>query len=60
MKIVRGTRDQNGNVILQGDGHLRKLQCQSCHAYMNQQVRPDGQTVYACACGAQYQSRPIR
>jgi len=59
-KIIRGTRDAKGTVTLRGgQGGLRKVRCQSCHGTAVETVQANGQTVYTCACGARYTSKPM-
>lgn len=59
-KIIRGTRDRKGNVVLRGgQGGLRKLRCQSCHGTATEQITPDGRVAYVCACGAVYNTQPL-
>lgn len=54
-KIIRGTRDAAGTVILKGgQGGLRKLRCSSCHAFAVETSLPNGKRAYVCACGAKY------
>jgi hypothetical protein len=54
-KIIRGTRDSKGMVVLKGgQGGLRKLRCASCQGFAVEQTLLGGGRAYVCACGAKY------
>lgn len=59
-KIIRGTRDSRGVVVLSGgEKGLRKLRCSSCHGFAVMQTKTDGTSAYVCPCGAQYKVTPM-
>lgn len=60
-KIIRGTRDARGTVVLRGgQGGLRKMRCSSCHAFAVETTLPDGSRAYKCACGATYMATTFK
>ncbi len=59
-KIIRGTRDARGTVVLKGgQGGLRKVRCSSCQGYAVETTLPDGTRAYKCTCGAMYKATPM-
>ncbi len=61
-KVIRGTRDAQGNVILRGEpGGSRRIRCLKCNGMATAASRPDGTQVLRCnICGAEYQSKPMK
>ena len=57
-KIIRGTRDAKGNLILRGgQGGVNKIRCPGCHGFA-QPATVDGKPGYACAtCGSKFRSQ---
>lgn len=58
MKIIRGTRDLKGRVLLkQAEGGMRRIRCPKCNQLAKPTRRPDGTEVLQCVgCGAAYKS----
>lgn len=57
-KVIRGTRDAQGNVILKGGaGGIRKVRCPTCGGFA-QPAQVNGKDGYACgACRTQFISQ---
>jgi len=58
MKIIRGTRDNKGNVITKvGEGGIARVRCMKCSGLAVPHLMPNGKQVLKCtSCQAIYTS----
>lgn len=61
MKIIRGTKDAKGTVLLKGvQGGVKRIRCPKCQMLAVPATKQDGASVLLCGgCGAEYRSRPL-
>ncbi len=61
MKIIRGTKDNKGNVFQKTpEGGVGRQRCMKCQNICTSQRLPDGKQVMKCGgCGASYTVSPL-
>lgn len=50
---------KNVVVLKQAEGGMRRIRCPKCTQLAVPAVRPNGENIYRCACGAEFSARTM-